>query len=61
MTQTSVRLTALLLGLSIGLSVALLDLVLATNSQAIEPYTLTAFFVPLLGCFLLVAGASACL
>ena len=61
MTQLSVRLTTLLLALSIGLSVALLDLVLATNSQAIEPYTLTAFFVPLLGCFLLVSGAYACL
>ncbi len=61
MTQLSVRLTAFLLALSIGLSVALLDLVLATNSQAIELYTLTAFFVPLLGCFLLVSGAYACL
>jgi len=61
MLQISVRLTALLLTLSIGLSVALLDLVLATNSQAVEPYTLTAFFVPLLGCFLLFSGACACL
>ena len=61
MTQISIRLTALLLCLSIGLSVALLDLVLATNSQAIEPNTLTAIFIPLLACFLLFSGAYACL
>ncbi len=57
-THSSV-LTALLVGLSTGLSVALLDLVLAANTRPIAPSSWAANFFPLLGCALACLAAYA--
>ena len=60
MTQSSV-LTALLAVLSTGLSVALLDLVVAANTRPIAPSSTAAFFLPLLACALACSAAYACI
>ena len=59
MIQSSVLRTAVLVGLSTGLSVALLDLVLAANAQLIVVTSAAAFIFPLLICSLSISAAYA--